>query len=453
MKFVPRTYQQEALDHLDAGCDSLLFIEMGLGKTVTVLTHIAKLIKEDPSRRFLIIAPLRVIRYVWRQECAKWDHLRHLRIANAAVNLPFDRRLAIRSPEANIVLINYEKLPWLCDTYRELPFYGLVLDEIDKLKSPGTKRFRRFRGRAHQFKMRIGMTGTPTSESLVHIWGPTFLTTSQETPRGLTSALGKSDRAFKDRYFDTYGWNTVPKDGAMEDITRRIKPYVYSARSADHLDLPAVEVRDVLYDLPPKAMKHYEELEKQLVTFLAEDDPVAVANRGVLVNKLRQLCAGFVYDEGGDTRWIHHELQHTYDDMMSELQGPHVVVYGFRAELERFKFKHVLSSKLSASAEAKMVDRWNHGEISRLAMHPAAGGHGLNLQDSGAHHLVFLTLPWSRGMYDQTVARLHRMGQTNRVVIWRLLARGTVDERVVEALAGKGEVQNAVFAALRGGGG
>ena len=475
MRFEPRDYQWALLKHLDEGADSLVFVEMGLGKTVCVLTHIAKVLREAPSerRRYLVVAPLRVCRYVWRQESQKWDHLRHLRIGDATVPSTARRRDAIRDPEYDIVLLNYEKLPWLCDAYRNgWPFYGLVLDEVDKMKATGTRRFRRMRSRTRQFENRIGMTGTPTPESLHNIWGPTFLVTNEGHGHRLMCPLGPSQELFHARHFYQNGWQLIPHDDAVEKVTKKIEPYVYAAKAADHVKLPDLVVKDVYFDLPPDVYRLYKKLEKELFVALTrtemdprflellekgegeEDKPadatIEVAHAAAKSNKLRQLCAGFMYDEDHKACWVHKEMYKAYESVRSELMGePHLVIYGFQAERDYFKFPDVLSSRLSARDEAQLLKTWDAGQLEQLAFHPASGGHGLNLQDSGAHHIIYLTLPWSRGLYDQTCARLHRLGQKKTVFVHRLVAKDTVVEKVVKALEGKGAVQDEVFAAIR----
>ena len=117
--------------------------------------------------------------------------------------------------------------------------------------------------------------------------------------------------------------------------------------------------------------------------------------------------------------------------------------------LEKLKLDARLGGGISDRDEKAILAKWNAGQIKVLGMHPASAGHGLNLQEGGAHHIAFLTLPWSRGLYDQTIARLRRMGQKMPVIVHRFIALGTVEEMVVQALESKGAVQEAVIAALK----
>lgn len=476
-------YQREFSDFAREGDSTLGLVEMGLGKTAAALTTMSDIEAEDRSRgrlrRFLVAAPRRVAVHVWSAEVKKWAHLKHLRVA-VAVGSPTQRLRALTDPRAHIVTINYENLEWLLQKFPKgaLPFYGLIMDEVDKMKSPGTKRFKALRHRVHEFTWRVGMTGTLTPESLLNVWAPTYLVTAKPQPRlpgqkgaGRTDALlGSSYENFCSHYFETtdyFGHKLEPRPGAVDAVGRIIAPITYQARAEDHLDLPELIVQDHVYELDPAVMKQYRQFEADFVLALDEgaslpdeddySEPSAfaeAANAAVLKNKLRQLCSGFLYHqaEGGarQTKWLHGQKVSAYEDMVSELSGlPHLAVYGYLAEVERLKLDARLGGGVTDREEKDILRRWNAGQIRVLGMHPASAGHGLNLHEGGAHHIAFLTLPWSRGLYDQTIARLRRMGQRHPVVVHRFIALGTVEEMVVKALESKGAVQEAVIAALK----
>ncbi len=94
------------------------------------------------------------------------------------------------------------------------------------------------------------------------------------------------------------------------------------------------------------------------------------------------------------------------------------------------------------------IKRWNDGEISIAAIHPASAGHGLNLQ-AGGSTLVWFGLTWSLELYQQTNARLWRQGQKETVVIHHLISKGTIDERVMKALNDKNNTQSALIDAVK----
>lgn len=472
------SYQRDLAEFLAEGDQSLAFVEMGLGKTVSTLTAIRRIIDKDwrekrMKRRFLVVAPRRVALHVWPKEVKKWAHLQGLRVA-VAIGTPGKRLYAIVDPNADIVCINYENLEWLLKQFPQgkLPFYGVVFDEVDKMKAPGTKRFKALRYRVDEFKWRVGMTGTPAPESLQNVWGPAYLVTADEKRRVngrkvMDSPVGSSYERFCSNYFnsDYNGFKLEPREGSFRAIGELLAPYTFSAQAKDHLDLPELIVQDHVFELPAKARKQYDDFEREFVLALERGDELAeddswdeafaeAANAAVLKNKLRQVCSGFVYHytetRERKTAWLHNHKVDAYKDVVGELMGePHLAVYGYQAEHEKLGFKHRLGGGISDGDEQEILRKWDNREITTLAMHPASAGHGLNLHEGGAHHICFLTLPWSRGLYDQTVARLHRMGQGKRVVVHRFVALNTVEESVVEALESKGQVQQQVITALK----
>ena len=470
VKWDPYPYQLDFLEHLHGGAESLGFVEMGLGKTATVLTFINDIVQEDrrqgKERRWLVLAPLRVVRTVWRQEVQKWDHLKYLNI-DVAVGTPLRRLEVLTDKWLDVVVMNYENLTWLCDQFAPgtLPFYGLVMDEVDRMKAHNTNRFKSFRYRAHEFAVRVGMGGTIASESLQNTWGPTYLVTSRPVVEGklgrqlpMTSMLGGSFYGFVQKYFmpeHPRSHKLIPRSEEVADkIAEIIAPITFQARVDDHLDLPPYLYQNVYYDIPPKARAKYDEMEKTLVVEV-DEKRITAANAAVKVNKLRQMCSGFIYHQDFDavereTEWFHDAKLHALSETIENLNGAqHLLSYGFLAEVERCAFPHRLGSGLSEDDEADLLQRWVAGEIPQLAFHPKSASHGLNLHEGGAHHIIHMTLPWSQDQYAQTNARLRRMGQKKVVVVHRLIARDSIEEDVLTALGTKGDVQKALFAALK----
>jgi SNF2 family DNA or RNA helicase len=104
----------------------------------------------------------------------------------------------------------------------------------------------------------------------------------------------------------------------------------------------------------------------------------------------------------------------------------------------RYPELHYLGGGISDKRARETIARWNRGELTQLALHPASAGHGLNLQKSGAHHIAFLTLPWSGGMYKQVIGRLARRGQiAKQIFVHTALFSDTIDETVFGVVTGK----------------
>ncbi len=484
-----RSYQRDMTNFCLEGAEAMLLVRMGYGKTAAMLDVIKQVIDADRPkghfRRFLVVAPRKVARMTWPNEFQKWNQFKDLKYGVVTGSVPAaKRKRIIMDPTLDVVLMNFDTLTWLCKEFPPgtFPFYGLILDEGSKLSDPGSKRFSAFRYRAHEFEMRIVMSGSMAAEGLHKIFGPTYMITSYPHEPGrlgrkmpMKAALGSSYTQFKKRYFETdfTGYKLTPRPGAIRAVSNIIRPYVFQIQESDELQLPPLVLNDILFELPKKVREQYDELEQEFVLELRnnpqaaealdeEDDvrEVYAANAAVLRNKLRQLCSGFLYsykmprtpDERIErqTTWLHDAKVDAYRDAVGELMGEsHLVIYGYQAEVEALKLKHTLGAHLTDTQEDAVIAKWDAGELPYLGMHPASAAHGLNLHEGGCHHAMFFTLPWSQDQYDQACARLHRSGQKKTVVLHRFLAANTVEQDVVKALESKQYFQTALMNALK----
>jgi len=430
-----RRDQVEAIEFICSGEDSLLYADVGAGKTVIALTAVQRF----PQYRWLGVAPRKVCLNTWQQECEQWSHLRGMQIA-LALGEPEQRRAMIEG-YAQLVLINYENLQWLCETYDPLPFDALICDEIDKLKDPKSKRFKQFRKRVKHLKKRVGMTGTPTGNHLLDLWAQAFLIDHGES-------LGKSFYKFRSEFFyqaDFAGYDWRPFPGAEEKIYAKLDGLVHVIRNP--IGMPAVVDLPPRYlELPPHLMKRYRKFERTLAD---KESGVIADTAGVASGKLQQFASGFLYvDEElrEPERWyekIHTAKFDDLDDLISELQGQQLmIVYAFRAELYELQTRYHdtlrhLGGGTTDAEDEKTIELWNKGELQLLAIHAASAGHGLNLQYAKPKHIYFLTRPWSAGAVTQVVGRIKRPGGANTVYMHTPVVRGTRDEDVLVANAYK----------------
>ena len=159
-----------------------------------------------------------------------------------------------------------------------------------------------------------------------------------------------------------------------------------------------------------------------------------------------QLANGAIYDDTKNIVEFHDRKLDALEDIIESANGnPLLVAYWFKHDLERIR-KRFDVREIKTS---KDIADWNEGKISVALIHPASAGHGLNLQ-SGGSTLVWFGLTWSLELYQQTNARLWRQGQTSgTVVIQHIIAKGTIDERVLKALSKKELTQNALIDAVK----
>ena len=447
MKFTPWNYQQYAINHILNHQASGLFLDMGMGKTVSSLTAIDNLLFLGEASKILVIAPKRVAEDTWSTEVEKWDHLKHLRIS-IILGTPKQRMDAINK-DADIYVINRENVEWIVSNYfKAWKWDTLIIDELSSFKSSKAKRFRALKKVRPYFKRIIGLTGTPAPNSLIDLWPQMYLLDGGER-------LGKTITGYRERYF-TPGdrnqfvvFNYKLRDGAEDAIHNKISDICISMMAKDYLDIPERIDNKIMIDLPEKAKDQYKELEKELIISLDNED-ITAANAAVLTGKLLQLCNGAIYTEDKEVVEVHDEKLNALMDIIEAANGkPVLIFYSFKHDLTRI-MEMLKKNKLKGQELGGQEDikKWNNGEIPILLLHPASAGHGLNLQ-YGGNIVVWFGLTWSLELYQQANARLHRQGQKEIVIIHHIITRNTVDEDVMAALSNKDVNQNILLEAVK----
>lgn len=446
MRFEPHPYQTFCIDQLLVRPRLGLFLEMGLGKTVITLTAL-KLLKYDRLQvcKALVIAPKKVAEGTWSNECEKWDHLRSLRVSMV---LGTERqRLRALAVDADLYVTNRDNVSWLCKLCgNDWPFDMVICDEFSSFKSRQANRWKDLKRQLPRINRLVGLTGTPAPNGLEDLWAQVYLLDEGQR-------LGKTWHAYQERYFsyNPYRHELKEKHGAEEAVRELIGDICLSMRSDDYLTLPPSVLDDIAVKLSPTAEKAYKQLEKEYLLTVDEAE-IEVGSALTLTGKLLQLCSGSVYDTATGTAYeVHRDKLDRYAELIEGLHGQHCLVfYGFRHEIER-----LLSASVKGGARSVRLlktqadaDAWNRGEVDVLLAHPASCAYGLNLQ-SGGHHIVWYTLPWSLELYQQANARLRRQGQQERVFVHRLMVMGGTDCDVAAALEGKRDVQDALMDALK----
>lgn len=443
MQYVPHEYQSFATEFIVKNSISALFLEMGLGKSVTTLTAIDELMYDHfEISRVLIIAPLRVAVSTWPSEIEKWNHLNRLSYS-VVVGNEKERRQALRK-KADIYIINRENIDWLVNKSGfYLEFDMLVIDELSSFKSYSAKRFKSLLKIRPNFRRVVGLTGTPSSNGLMDLWAEFRIL-------DLGQRLGRYITHYRNTYFVPDKRNGMviysykPQDDAEERIYQAIGDITISMKSCDHLQMPELIMNEVAVELDQTDAQRYQKFKKEMVLTLDEKEIDAI-NAASLSNKLLQMANGSVYDENKASHTIHDKKLDALDELIEEANGkPVLVAYWFQSDLERIK-KRMKVREIKSSQD---IEDWNKGKIPVALIHPASAGHGLNLQNGGAV-LIWFSLTWSLELYQQTNARLYRQGQKQTVVIHHLLTKGTIDENVMVALKHKEQTQEALMNAVK----
>lgn len=450
MIFTPHAYQQHCIEKIQEIKKIGLFLDMGLGKTVTTLTAIKDLkYNRFQVRKVLVIAPKKVAEGTWTKEKDKWDHTKMLRVSPVLGSL--SKRIRALNTPADIYIINRENVVWLVDYYRNAwPFDMVVVDESSSFKSHTAKRFKALASMGGHIDRLVELTGTPSPNGLNDLWSQVFLLDGGER-------LGKKYTQFRERYFDPGDrgnnviYNYKVKPGSEGSILEKISDICISMKSEDYLQLPDVTYNQIPVILDPKSSKAYYDLEAKMVLALPEaEEEISVTSAAALSNKLLQLANGALYDEDHNVHEIHNCKIEAFMELIESLQGkPALVFYNYQHDRDRI-LKALKDSGLRVR-ELKTTqdeDDWNNRNIDILLTHPASSAYGLNLQQGG-NHVIWFGLNWNYELYTQANKRLHRQGQKEKVIIHHLVCSSTRDEDVMQALERKDDVQNWVMESLK----
>ena len=446
MQYHPSDYQRYATEYMlkrtHAGC----FLQMGLGKTVITLTVVQALLETGDLSRALVIAPLNVARTVWQEEAEKWDHTRGIRCSKI-LGTASEREKAICA-DADLYIVNRENVPWLVKWHKEhgnrWPYDTIIVDELSSFKSQKAARFKELCKTLKAARRVYGLTGTPAPNGLIDLWPQIYLLDQGER-------LGRTITEYRTRYFYPIiqsGYTVYKyglRQGAADEIQQKLSDICMSMTSQDWLKLPEVIYRDITVPLDRKARKAYDEMEKDMLIRLEDDQDITAANAATVAGKLLQLASGAVYDDEKKVHVFHDAKLDALKEIVEVATTPVLVFYGYRHEVDRIR--HAIPEAVPLKG-ADEVERWNRGEIPVLIAHPDSAGHGLNLQ-AGGHIIVWFTLTWSLEKYQQACARLWRRGQQSTVIIHHLIAEGTIDSRVLDVLHDKDTNQSRLIQAVK----
>lgn len=449
MKYEPHDYQKYATRYIETHPIAAVLLDMGLGKTSITLTALNDLLFDYfDAHRILVVAPLRVARNTWSDEIEKWDHLKDLQFS-IAVGTETERLSALKQ-KADIYIINRENLQWLIEKSGvPFDFDMVVIDELSSFKNHQAKRFKSLMKVRPKVKRIVGLTGTPSSNGLMDLFAEFKIL-------DMGARLGRFIGQYRMTYFKpdkmngpiVYSYKPMP--GAEKAIYEKISDIAISMKAKDHLKMPELINSKYLVHLSEKEKKKYEDMKAELVLALPEGE-ITAANAASLSGKLSQMANGAVYADDESILSIHERKLDALEDIIEAANGKTVLVaYWFKHDLmrieERLKSKDIPFEKLNSDASIK---KWNKGELPVAMIHPASAGHGLNLQ-SGGSTLVWFGITWSLELYQQTVARLYRQGQSEETVInIHILAKDTVDERIMKALHEKDSTQSALIDAVK----
>ena len=453
-------YQEACVEHIINNKYCGVFLEMGLGKTVSTLTAIEALMNDYCEvNSVLVIAPKRVTESVWQEEAENWEHLKHLKFSKVIGSEP--KRIEAIKTKADIYLISRDNIAWLCALYGggKLPFDMVVIDELSSFKSYKSLRFKALRGSRPYLKRLVGLTGTPAPNGLIDLWPQIYLMDRGER-------LEKTITNYRAKYFkpgQTNGhvvYNYILGNDSEKIIHEKIKDICISMKSEDYLKMPSRIDNYIKLSMTEELRKKYLDFEKEKVleifteTVETEDGAtiqpkeINAVNAGALSNKLLQFANGAIYDDDKVAHPIHDIKLEALKEIIEDANGKSVLVaWTYQFDRDRI-LSYLKAFKPRELKGPQDIKDWNAGKIQVLLAHPASAGHGLNLQ-AGGNIIVWFGQTWSLELYQQFNARLYRQGQKSNVIINHLILKGTHDEDVISALKTKDMRQNDLMNSIK----
>ena len=448
MQYNPHTYQTRLKDFIIANRFAFLTVDMGLGKTVTTLTAVRELLEDYlEAERVLVIAPKSVAENTWTAECAKWDHLEHLRVS-VVMGTETQRLKALEAP-ADLYVINRDNVVWLVDHYGAAwPFDTVIIDESSSFKNPQARRFKALRRVRPMLRRLVLLTGTPSPNGYMDLWAQMWLVDmGQRLGRTLTAYRGKYFKPGRSNGHTVYNWILNP--GASDAIGQLMADVTVSLKAEDWIEVPDLIETDVRIALGSKELAQYKTFERDQVLSLGNEDIVAIT-AAALATKLLQFTGGAMYDDDHNWHPVSDAKLRALEDILEAADGdPVLVFYQYRHELERLREYFKALHPVTFSGEPEILQEWNAGRVPLMLCQPASVQYGLNMQ-AGGHIIVWYTPTWNLEQYQQANARLHRQGQGRPVLCYRLICEGTIDERVVGTLKGKDGAQERLLELIRG---
>jgi hypothetical protein len=458
----PRSYQKAGVKLMvSQACAGLLY-KPGLGKTSVAYMAIRILQDKQFVQKTLVICPIRPMYRVWPNQKDRYKEFAGLRVG---VMHGADKEEVLASDDYDVYVINPEGLSWLFNAkvvkgkvqldpvrmkWLKERFQMLVVDESTKFRNSQTQRFKLLRAFVPHFKRRYILTGTPTPKSLQDLFGQVYILDEG-------SSLGRYITHYRTSYFYPLGYggyDWTPQPGAMERVTEKIANLVQVVEAKGNIELPEIVYNDIWIDLPPAARLRYHTMENDMVAALGEGTIVA-ANAAVASSKCRQIANGCVFSSENTGQWteVHDEKITALEDLLEQLQGaPCLVTYEFtfdRARIEE-RMKLPCISTGNAKKDDKMIEMFSRGLLPAVIGQPQSISLGIDGLQDNCCDIAMVGVTWNLLDYEQVIERVRRSGNKSKTVtVHRIMARDTVDERIIAVLDSRDRNQNAIMKMLK----
>ena len=429
------THQTETTSFILDNQRCLITSDPGTGKTRSVLDAHAR--REATT---LVIAPLSILEAAWADDIKKFQPTINYGVAYAK-----NRAKIFANTDFDMVITNFEAVNFLHKNPQLLErFDTLVVDEFTAFKNKDSKRSKNLKQIVSCFDHRIFMSGTPNTNTILDLWHPVLCIDDGER-------LGNRFYSFRNQVctprFNGFANEWTDKPGIEQTVAQLLNDINIRHALEECIDLPDNVTRIMHTDLTRDVKRMYDTLAEESVLYTKQGTINAV-NAGARVKKLLQLVSGAVYDEVGDTKYIH---QHRYDMIMDllEVRKHSLVAFNWKhernaltqlAEKKGFSYE-VIDGETPAHKRVDIVGRFQAGQIKILFAHPQSASHGLTL--TKATTCIWCSPTYNAEHFQQFNRRIHRAGQSSKTETILIAARNTWEEKVYEKLNGKlGKMEN-----------
>lgn len=442
-----RDYQVRGLNWLarmtSLGLGGCLADDMGLGKTITLIAlHLHRQTDASTAGPTLVVCPASLMGN-WQREIEKFAPGTPVRRFHGS------RRSLEGLADGEFVLTTYGTMRLDVPRLAELPWGMVVADEAQHVKNPYSATARALR--TISARARVALTGTPVENNLSELWAILDWTTP-----GLLGSLG----AFRTRYAQAVEGSQDP--AAAERLAQLVRPFLLRRRKSDPgiaPELPPKTETDRAVSLTKEQAGLYEAVVRETLAEISGAD--SMARRGLIVKLLtglKQICnhpAQFLKEDRPKIPGRSGKLE-LLDELLDTIlsEGASVLVFTQYVRMARLIERHLavrgvatqfLHGGTPVHEREAMVERFQEGEIPVFLLSLKAAGTGLNL--TRAEHVVHYDRWWNPAVEAQATDRAYRIGQTRPVQVHRLIAEGTIEDRIAEMLRRKQQLADAVLGA------
>lgn len=410
-------------------CDlgGILADEMGLGKSIQTICFIKEVLKEKNNAKILVVCPTSLV-YNWQKEFSKFGpELKYTTISDVKT-----KRSEILKQDFNIFITSYGLLRNDLKEYQEKEFELCIIDEAQYIKNYQAKMTIALK--SLNAKTKIALTGTPLENSVTELWSIfDFL-----MPGYLNSVK---------KFHEKYHISDVKQEDLdkLKNLNYQIRPFILRRKKNEvSKELPDKLENNIYLELPEEQKKLYlsvlKETEKEIEELIARDGfKKARFKILILLTKLRQICIDphVLYDNYQGEAIKVEKLIEIIKNYVKE-KHKILIFSSFKRILDLLKVRltkedisfYSIDGGVKSKARVKLVDDFNNDDTSCFLITLKSGGTGLNL--TSADIVIHLDIWWNPQVENQATDRAHRIGQTKKVIVNKIITKGTIEERILE---------------------